>query len=183
MRRDLVSRAQQGDEVAFAELATAIADRLFAAAYRILRDVDAANDATQEALVTVWRELPALREPARFEAWSYRIVVNAAYAEHKKMRRTAPVAALAMSADPDHDPIGALVDRDQLERGFARLPIEQRVALVLQHYCDLTLSQIAEVMGIPVGTVRSRLHYARDAMRAALEADLRPAAAGRGELA
>jgi RNA polymerase sigma-70 factor (ECF subfamily) len=75
------------------------------------------------------------------------------------------------------------VDRDQLERGFARLPVEQRAVLVLQHYCDLSLPQIAEVLGTPVGTVRSRLHYARGAMRAALEADLRPAAAGRGELA
>jgi len=182
MRRDLVARAQRGDEVAFAQLATEIADRLFSVAYRILRDVDAANDATQEALVTIWRELPALRDPERFEAWSYRIVVNAAYAEHKRARRSIP-GALAMPTIPEDDPIGALVDRDQLERGFARLPIEQRTALVLQHYCDLSLPQIAEVMGTPLGTVRSRLHYARDAMRAALEADLRPAGAGEGELA
>jgi len=182
MRRDLVARAQRGDEVAFAELATEIADRLFSVAYRILRDVDAANDATQETLVTIWHQLPVLRDLERFEAWSYRIVLHAAYAEHKKSRRSVPVT-LAMPANADDDPIAAVVDRDQLERGFARLPVEQRAVLVLQHYCDLSLPQIAEVLGTPVGTVRSRLHYARGAMRAALEADLRPAAAGRGELA
>ena len=175
MRQDLVSRAQQGDEAAFAELATGVADRLFSVAYRILRDVDAANDATQEALVTLWRELPALRDRDRFEAWAYRIVVNASYAESRRARRSPPVA-LAMPVNPDDDLVGSVVDRDQLERGFRRLPAEQRAVLVLQHYLDLSLPQIAEVMGIPVGTVRSRLHYARDAMRAALEADLRPIA-------
>jgi RNA polymerase sigma-70 factor (ECF subfamily) len=179
MRRDLVTRAQQGDEDAFAELATGIADRLFSIAYRVLRDVEAANDATQETLVILWRELPALRDPDRFDSWSYRIIVNAAYAESRKLRPPVPVA-LARPTDAEDDPISAIVDRDQLERGFRRLPVEQRAALVLQHYLDLSLPQIAEVLGVPVGTVRSRLHYARDAMRAALEADLRPAAVRRG---
>ncbi|MGH2454799.1 MAG: RNA polymerase sigma factor [Candidatus Limnocylindria bacterium] len=175
MRQDLVSRAQRGEEAAFAELAAAVADRLFSIAYRILRDVDAANDATQETLVTIWRELPALRDADRFEAWSYRIVVNACYAESRRTRRAQPVT-LAMPVNLHDDLEGAVVDRDQLERGFRRLPPEQRAALVLQHYLDLSLPQISEVMGIPIGTVRSRLHYARDAMRAALEADMRPVA-------
>ena len=183
MRQDLVSRAQQGEEAAFADLATGVADRLFAVAYRILRDVDAANDATQEALVTLWRELPALRDTDRFEAWAYRIVVNASYAENRKNRRRLSIA-LAMPTDSFEDPIAAVADREQLERGFGRLPVEQRAALVLQHYLDLSLPQIAEVMGVPIGTVRSRLHYARDAMRSALEADLRPAtASSNGRLA
>jgi len=173
VRQDLVSRAQRGDEGAFAELATATIDRLFAIAFRILRDVDAANDAAQETLVKIWRELPALRDLERFEAWSYRILVNACYAEQRKLRR--PPVALVMPAPIGDDPIGALADRDQLERGFLRLPPEQRAALVLQHFLDLSLADIAEVMGVPVGTVRSRLHYAREAMRAALEADLRAA--------
>ena len=171
---DLVARAKGGEEAAFAQLARSIVDRLFAVAFRILRDVDAANDAAQEALVKIWRELPALREVARFDAWSYRILVNACYAEHRKRRHTVP-AALVMPVVDEDDPIGAVVDRDELERAFARLPAEQRTALVLQHYCDLPLADIAQVMGTPVGTVRSRLHYARDAMRAALEADARAA--------
>jgi RNA polymerase sigma-70 factor (ECF subfamily) len=173
MRQDLVSRAQRGEEAAFGELASSAVDRLFALAFRILRDSDAANDATQEALVKIWRELPALRDTTRFDAWSYRILVNACYVEIRKLRRPSPVA-LAMPV-PTDDPIGAVVDREQLERGFSRLPVEQRAALVLQHYLDLSLADIAEVMGVPVGTVRSRLHYARESMRAALEADLRAA--------
>lgn len=181
MRQDLVFRAQRGDEAAFSELASGAVDRLFALAFRILRDVDAANDATQEALVKIWRELPALRAVERFDAWSYRILVNACYVEVRKHRRPPPVA-LAMPLQA-HDAIGAVVDREQLERGFHRLPAEQRAALVLQHYLDLSLVDIAEVMGVPVGTVRSRLHYARESMRAALEADLRPADAQPGATA
>lgn len=182
MRQDLVSRARRGDEAAFGELATGIVDRLFAIAYRILRDVDAANDAAQEALVKIWRELPALRDADRFDAWSYRILVNACYAESRRLRRPPPTA-LAMPTQVGSDPIGAVVDRDQLERGFHRLPAEQRAALVLQHYLDLPLTDIAEVMGVPVGTVRSRLHYARESMRAALEADMRAADQRPGALA
>lgn len=181
MRQDLVARAKGGDEAAFAQLARSIVDRLFAVSFRILRDVDAANDAAQEALVKIWRELPALRDVERFDAWSYRIVVNACYAEHRKLRRQPPPGLLPPDLDGD-DAIGNVADRDQLERAFHRLPAEQRAALVLQHYLDLSLAEISEVMGTPVGTVRSRLHYARHSMRAALEADER--ATGRqGEVA
>lgn len=173
MRQDLVARAKGGEEAAFAQLASQIVDRLFAVAFRILRDVDAANDAAQEALVKIWRELPALRDVARFDAWSYRILVNACYAEHRKLRRPPPAGLAMPLVAEDDDPIAAVADRDQLERGFARLPADQRAALVLQHYLDLSLADIAEVMGTPIGTVRSRLHYARAGMRAALEADAR----------
>lgn len=174
MQQDLVARAKDGEEAAFAQLAGSSVDRLFSIAFRILRDVDAANDAAQEALVKIWRELPALRDVERFDAWSYRILVNACYAESRRLRRPPP-AGLAMSPSDDEDAIGAVADRDQLERGFHRLPAEQRAALVMQHYLDLSLADIAEVLGVPVGTVRSRLHYARGSMRAALEADARPA--------
>jgi RNA polymerase sigma-70 factor, ECF subfamily len=182
VKADLVSRAQRGDEGAFGDLATAMADRLFSLAFRILRDVETANDATQEALVTIWRELPALRDVNRFDAWSYRIVVNAAYREAKRARRPPPTL-LPWPSPVDRDLVGSVVDRDQLERGFRRLPTEQRAALVLQHYLDLPLPEIAEILGVPIGTIRSRLHYARDTMRAALEADARPVAVDRGESA
>ena len=178
MEQDLVLRAQHGDESAFGELAYGISDRLFAVATRILRDEHLAEDATQQAIVTIWRELPALRDPARFEAWSYRILVNACYAEARNERRWRPPLHV-LDADAGDgragDPELAVAARDELERGFRRLPPEQRAALVLQHYLDLTLPQISELLGIPIGTVRSRLHYARNAMRAALEADARPA--------
>ena len=90
MDQELVSRAQRGDESAFAEIAYGIGDRLFTIAHRILRDVDLAEDATQQAVVAIWRELPGLRDPARFEAWSYRVLVNACYAQARAERRWSP---------------------------------------------------------------------------------------------
>ena len=173
MDQDLVARAQRGDESAFADIAYAISDQLFAVAHRILRDVDLAEDATQQTLVAIWRKLPGLRNRDRFEAWSYRVLVNACYALARSERRWNPTLHVLETDLVGGDPQLSVADRDQLERGFRRLPPEQRAALVLQHYLDLTLPQIADVLGVPIGTVRSRLHYARRAMRAALEADAR----------
>lgn len=178
MDQQLVERAQGGDEAAFGELAYAIGDRLFTVAQRILRDVDLAEDATQQAIVAIWRQLPGLRDPARFEAWAYRVLVNACYAEARKERRWSPSLRVLETDHVGGDPELSVADRDELERGFRRLPPEQRAVLVLQHYLDLTLPQISGVLGVPIGTVRSRLHYARRAMRAALEADARPALSG-----
>jgi len=172
VERQLVERAQQGDPEAFDRLTELIMDRLFSVAYRILRNPQSAEDATQQALVTIWRQLPRLRDPDRFEAWSYRLLVNAAYAEHRRHRRNSPVGDLLHQAT--EDPYLSIDDRDQLERGFQRLSAEQRAVLVLQHYLNLSHAQMADVLGVPVGTIRSRLHGARTAMRAALEADARP---------
>ena len=175
MDTDLVVRAQNGDEEAFASLAGAVGDRLHAVAHRILRDIDLAEDATQQALLNIWRDLPQLRDPARFDAWSYRLLVRACYAEGNRSRRWEPNLRLL----PAHEPISAdgyssVVDRDQLERGFRRLSIDHRAVVVLHHYLDLPLDEIADTLGIPAGTVRSRLHHAMRGLRAALDADARP---------
>lgn len=176
MERHLVARAQGGDHDAFDQLALHITDRLYSVAYRILRNGPSAEDATQQALVSIWRQLPKLRDADRFDAWAYRLLVNASYAEHRQRRREAPSGSLTDGTTDD--PYLSVNDRDQLERGFARLSTEQRAVLVLQHYLDLSHDEIADLLGIPVGTVRSRLHGARGAMRAALEADARPASEG-----
>ena len=175
MDTELVVRAQRGDEEAFTSLAVAVGDRLHAVAHRILRDIDLAEDATQQALLNVWRDLPQLRDPARFDAWSYRLLVRACYAEGRKERRWAPNLRLL----PADQPMGAdgtsqVIDRDQLERGFRRLSIDHRAVVVLHHYLDLPLSEVAEALGVPEGTVRSRLHHAMRGLRAALDADARP---------
>src|SRR5262245_66295116 len=86
MQRDLVIRAQRGDEEAYADLVALVGGRLHAVARRILRDLDLADDATQRALVSLWRDLPQLRDPDLFEAWAYRILVRACYAEGKRGR-------------------------------------------------------------------------------------------------
>jgi RNA polymerase sigma-70 factor (ECF subfamily) len=174
---ELIGRAQHGDEQAFASLALAAGDRLHAVANRILRDTELAEDATQQALLTIWRDLPQLRDPARFDAWSYRLLVRACYVEGRRTRRWAPNVRLLPADEPEAaEGISSVVDRDQLERGFRRLSIEHRAVVVLHHYLDLPLDAVAETLGIPIGTVRSRLHHAMRGLRAALEADARPAA-------
>ncbi len=175
MDTDLVVRAQHGDEEAFASLAVAVGDRLHAVAHRILRDTDLAEDATQQALLTVWRDLPQLRDPARFDAWSYRLLVRACYAEGRRTRRWAPNLRLLPADEPAAaDGSNSVADRDQLERGFRRLSIDHRAVVVLHHYLDMPLDEVAETLGVPVGTVRSRLHHAMRGLRAALDADARP---------
>jgi len=175
MDAELVRLAQHGDEGAFASLAVAAGDRLHAVAHRILRDTDLAEDATQQALLSIWRDLPRLRDPARFDAWSYRLLVRACYAEGRRTRHWTPnlhVVGTDELSVGEHS--SSVHDRDQLERGFRRLSIEHRAVVVLHHYLDLSLDEIAETLGIPVGTVRSRLFHAMRGLRAALEADARP---------
>jgi RNA polymerase sigma-70 factor (ECF subfamily) len=175
MDTDLVVRAQRGDKEAFVLIATEIADRYLAVSRRILRDLDLAEDATQQALLSIWQDLPQLRDPARFEAWSYRLLVRACYAEGRKERRWAPNLRLLPADEPSGgDGMSSIVDRDELERGFRRLSIDHRAVVVLRHYLDLPIERVADLLGIPTGTAHSRLHYAMRGLRAALDADARP---------
>ena len=175
METELVRRAQRGDEQAFASLAVAVGDRLHAVSQRILRDTDLAEDATQQALLSIWRDLPQLRDPAHFDAWAYRLLVRACYAEGRRTRQWAPNLRLLPADQPvAGEGLSSVVDRDQLERGFRRLSIDHRAVVVLHHYLDMPLDAIAETLGVPIGTVRSRLHNAMRGLRAALEADARP---------
>ena len=172
MDRDLVERARNGDHDAFTVLAKASANRMYAVARLILRDHARAEDAAQEALVAAWHDLPALRDPDRFEAWLHRLLVRACYREAKRDRRRQEVEINEVTlggAEPDRSLL--LADRDALERGFRHLDPDQRAVLVLHQYVGFPLAEIADVLGIPVGTVKSRLFRATQAMRSALAAD------------
>ena len=180
VQRDLVERVRRGEHEAFDALARLVSGRLFAVAYRIVRDHYLAEDAVQQALIMIWNELLRLRDPERFDAWTYRLIVRSSVAEARRERRGgASIQLLPEDSDvsPAPDQYRAVADRDQLERGFRRLTPEQRAILVLQHYAGQSLAEIADVLGIPVGTAGSRLHYATRALRAALEADGRNVAA------
>ena len=179
MDRELVVSAQRGDRVAFMDLVRARVDRLFAIARRILRDVDRAEDALQDALVIAWRDLPSLRDPGRFDYWLQRVLTNMCI-EHARRdrRRYAKLEVLVVDDHMAPDELAGVVDRDVVDRAFRRLKAEERAVLVLRYYLGSEPATIAEILGVPGGTVRSRLHHAHRAMRAAIEADARATAAG-----
>ncbi len=171
---ELVVRAQHGDHDAFTEIATALYNRLYRVALNLISDAHLAEDATQYTIIEMWRNLPKLREPQKLEAWAHRIVVNACRREGRKAKRWMQAIVPAPEADPvAGQGFAAVAHRDQLERGFRRLPQGQREVVVLHHYAALPLKEVAEVLGIPTGTVASRLSRAMGSLRAALEADER----------
>jgi len=174
MERKLVERAMHGDEEAFDALIERLGDQFHSVARRILRDPYLAEDATQRALLDAWRNLPSLRDPDRFEAWSYRLLVNACHAEARRERRHRANLRLLESDEPAvSDSASRIATQQQLDQAFRRLGVEHRTVVVLIHYLGLSAGEAAEAMGTPVGTVRSRLHYALGHLRAAVEADAR----------
>lgn len=185
MDRDLVQQARAGDREAFNTLARLSIGRLYGLAQLILRDPDRASDATQEALVAAWRDLSALRDADRFEAWLHRLLVRACHREARghRRRRSVEIRELPLEDRAGPDELPGLVDRDELARGFARLGVEERAILVLHHLEGYPLTAVAEILGIPVGTAKSRLHRGTRTMRAALEADARVVSIDRGRIA
>lgn len=171
MDRDVVERACSGDQEAFAELVREISDTLLGVARRILGDPSLAEDALQNALLQIWRKLPHLRDADRFEGWAFRILVHACYADAPRNRRWAStIRVLHTDVASDADDIQIVSDRDELDQAFRRLPLDQRAVFVLHHHVGLPLVAVADVLGIPDGTARSRLHYATRSLRAAFEA-------------
>ena len=174
MDRELVERARRGDRDAFTAIAAASVDRLFAIASLMLRDRAAAEDAVQEALIRAWRDLPALRDPARLDAWLRRLLVRAAYDEARRGRRHRADLTLLPGLDPAvNDGTDLVADREVLNRAFRRLTVEHRAAIVLRHYVGLSVPEMADNLAVPLGTAKSRLHHAERALRAAVEADAR----------
>jgi RNA polymerase sigma-70 factor (ECF subfamily) len=176
MDQDLVTRAQHGDQRAFGALTVADQPRLYKVAYGILRDRHLAEDAMQQAFLDIWRHLPRLRDATKYEAWSYRLLVHACYAEAKRKPPwvtddAVPQSDVLRAPDAYHE----VIERDALERGFERLTLDHRAVIVLRYLLDMTAEEIAETLDIPRKTVYSRLDRAVQAMRGAIEADTRPA--------
>ena len=175
--RELVEQARHGDREAFEAVVRAGSGRLYAIAYRILRDADLADDALQETLVKVWDDLPALRDPDRFDAWAARILCRCCYRLAKRERRLSSLSITRVEPVGPHAFETEVADHDEMERGFRRLSPEHRTELVLHYYLGLTLSEVAATLAISPGTVGSRLHYATQSLRAALESEARSASA------
>jgi RNA polymerase sigma-70 factor (ECF subfamily) len=174
MKRQLVERAMQGDHEAFTELVDVSVDRLYAVAKLILRDGDRAQDAVQEALVSAWRDVRSLRDPDAWDAWLHRLTVWACYRSARKDWRRARVE-LHVAPDPAlarmDDPSGQVAERDRVERRLGTLPIDQRAVIVLHFFLDLPLDQAADILGIPIGTAKSRLHRGLGSLRDVMRGD------------
>jgi RNA polymerase sigma-70 factor (ECF subfamily) len=182
IQRDLVERAQQGDLDAFSALTVGRTNRLYQAARLILRDGSLAEDVVQDSLVRAWQDIRGLRDPDKFDAWLHRLLVRACYRHAARHRQRARFEVEIV--DVGHPEAGTVAGdveaRDQLARGFEHLSPDQRTVIVLHHYLGFTLAESAELLGIPLGTMQSRLFRALRTMRAALEADDRaPMADGR----
>lgn len=170
VRIELVERARKGDREAFGQLAAADITRLYALAQLILGAPEPARDAVQDALLQAWRGLPGLRDAERYDAWQHRLLVRSCY------RQPQPAAQFHQRLAPEPisgDPADTIAVRDQIARGFQRLPADQRAVLVLRFYLDLPVKTVAELLGLPAGTVKSRIHRGLSALRAVLEADAR----------
>jgi RNA polymerase sigma-70 factor (ECF subfamily) len=177
MQRQLVERAQAGDHDAFSVLVRGSYARLHGVARLVLRDPDRAQDAVQEALVLAWRDVRALRDADAWDAWLNRLTVRACYRWARRVRHRDLVELHVM---PDEDPVvkadfaSTVAERDRMGRELARLPIEQRVVLVLHFYVGLPLTEVAGTVNIPVGTAKSRLNRGLTAMRTSMGVDLEP---------
>lgn len=184
-QRDLVERAGRGDHDAFALLVRGTIAQQEAVARLILRDPELARDAVQDAFIRAWRDLPGLREPARFDAWLHRLTVNASLdVARRRGRRPKEVELAPIAAPSIPDATNTIADRDQLERGFRQLTTEHRAVLVLHYYTGMSVPEIARTLGIPLGTAQSRLGRALAALRAALAAETtEPAAIQQGQTA
>jgi RNA polymerase sigma-70 factor (ECF subfamily) len=174
-----VERARAGDVDAFVALIERRQERMVRVASAILGNRSDADDAIQEALVSVWRELPRLRVVGQFDAWADRILVNACRLVLRRRRRQslreiAPIDVLAGNAPaggPAHEVAAA--SRDAFGRAFDTLDVDARALLVLRHLEDRSIAVIAEVLAIPEGTVKSRLFTARRALEHAIERESR----------
>ena len=162
----LIERASQGDHDAFGELVGAHLVRLDTAARLILRDPDLARDAVQEATLRAWKNLRGLRESSRFGPWLHRLTVNACLDIARKRRgRFFEVELTPLHDAPVPDPTSRVADALYVERMLAAIDPAQRAVVVLHYYLDLTLPETAAALGIPVGTAKSRLNRALEAMR------------------
>jgi len=168
----LVERAKRGDRIAFAELVRASGARLDGTARLILRDPDLAQDAVQETLIRAWRSLPGLRDPGVFDHWLHSLVAHACIdLARKRRRRVIEVELTPMFEPAGADTAAQVVDRDLLDRALARLEPEARAVLVLHLYLDLPLVRVADLLGIPTGTAKSRLHRSLATLRSLVSID------------
>jgi RNA polymerase sigma-70 factor (ECF subfamily) len=183
-QRGLVERARRGDHDAFTELAHGAVTRLDRVARLILRDPELARDAVQEALIRAWHDLPGLRDPDRFDAWLHRLTANACFDQARRRRRRVIEVELDSIDGPTiGDAVGALADRELVDAAMRRLDEHGRAIVVLHYFIGMPLTDVAATLGIPIGTVKSRLHRALGEMRAGIDTEPSPSPIPGGQVA
>ena len=172
-QRGIVERARRGDHDAFADLIDGRLARLDAAARLILRDGELARDAVQETMIRAWRDLPGLRDPDRFDAWLQRLLANACLdLVRRRKRRVIEVELTPIHAPATIDIATGLADRELLDQALAGLAPGHRAVVALHYLLGMPLPEVAAALAIPLGTAKSRLHYALAAMRISVTAGL-----------
>ncbi len=174
----LISRSRAGDTRAFDGLVEQHQDRVYDLAYRITGHHADAQDAAQDAFVKAYLALATFRGDASFSTWLHRIAVNAALdaVRRRSPGKSATVEAACTTTDPLADRAERVEVRERIHRAIAALPLDQRTVVVLRDVQGWSYEEIAAIVEVPVGTVRSRLARGREALRADL-ADLAPAGA------
>jgi RNA polymerase sigma-70 factor, ECF subfamily len=174
----LVERAQAGDRSAYELLIRSRLERLLRLALSIVGNEADARDAVQESCLKAWRELPRLRDADRFEAWLWRITINACRSSLRGRRRASVHEIVVDDTAPGSEPIqpgNAFADdvtvKDAIRRAFRRLDPDKRSILVLHYVEERPVTEIARLLGIAEGTAKSRLHAARKSLERALEAE------------
>ncbi len=178
-----VRRAAEGDVAAFDALLAGRIDRCYRLAWSIMAHEADAADATQDAFVTAWRELPRLRDTGAFDSWLNRIVATRALMSRRHRRRLREIAVATDLPDSDEAPTwepdsvaqpsetDAFVERDAMGRAFERLKPADRAILILHHVDERPVAEIARSLDVPLGTAKWRLHAARKALGRAMEAE------------
>lgn len=165
--------AMAGASADYVRFARSHLDSAYRLAGYLLGDATEAEDAVQDALVKAWRSWFELRDPAAFGPWFDRIVVNVCRDRMRRHRTLRMVDLEAAGEVESSDVFGSMVEGDEVAAAVARLAPDQRIVIALRYWRDLTLEQAAETLGLPLGTVKSRLHYALRALRSELEREHR----------
>jgi RNA polymerase sigma-70 factor (ECF subfamily) len=182
-----VRQAQGGDQAAFAELVTRHQRYVYNLAYRLLQDADEAEDLAQEAFLRAWRGLASFRGEAKFTTWLYRIVTNLCYNRLASLRRELSDAAVndveALACPVDGDPLSTVEAAERrafLHRQIATLPVRYRLVITLFYLQELSYQEIAHVLNLPLGTVKTHLYRARERLKRQLQASEEMVTAGVG---
>jgi RNA polymerase sigma-70 factor, ECF subfamily len=172
--QQLVAASKRGDQDAFAQLVQRYQRRIFNLVYRMLQQYEEASEITQETFLAAWQGLPSFRGEARFATWLYRIAYNGALKQLETRKRDRALQAAlqaekALESDDNFDRASAQIDERErqalVQEQLSHLPAKYRIVLILRHLQDMTYEEMAEILTMPVGTIKTHLFRARNLLK------------------